>query len=282
MSVPQYISDLVTRPYSDQDLEPLDRAKKQVERIYQIDSIKCKFPLDDHKLEIVQITYLNRGKLYDLDFTLGNIYNRVLDEYERQTKIEIKTDYHTVCYNVLMVLDRFFTNYCKNTDIGKKYKLHPMKNITSKAKEIIKLIEQEYAKMELLVSKYSKVETFDNICELTRVASALVKYGSIERIMAELCYSDDLSLFKQITCLGILLSYSQADMFGLDLSNASETSYKFLKSTTYDGKYHDKYPLLDYLIDNASCIHQYEKKFFRLIKNINEQNHKFAERSIIK
>lgn len=281
MSVPQYISDLVTRPCSDRDLEPLERAKKQVERIVQIDNIKHNFPLDDHKLKIVEITYLNRGKPYDLDFTLGNIYNRVIDEYERHLTSEIKTDYHTVCYNVLIVLERFFVKYCAQSDVGVKYKLYPMKNITTKTKEIIKLLEKEYAKMELLVSKYSKVETFDNICELTRVASALVKYGSIERILAELCHADNLSLFKQITCLGILLSYSQADMFGVDLSTACETSYKFLKTTTYNGQYYEKYPLLHYLIDSASYFHKYEKKFFLMIKNINEQNHKFVESGIV-
>lgn len=284
MTTTRFISDLVTRPISDQAFAPLDRAKKQVERIVQIDSIKHKFPLDDYKLEIVEIKYLERRKKYDTNFSLYKLYLEATDEYERLSRNET-TGYQTVCYNVSAILRRFYIDYCTDTDIGKKYRLNAIckiqSNITAKAKEIIKLLEKEYAKMELLVSKYSKVEAFDNICELTRVASALVKYGSLERLMAELCYSDDLSLFKRIVCTGILLSYSQADMFGADLTDACETSYKFLKTkfnsdNHYDSDY-DDYNLLTFLIDNAAYVHYYEKKFFLIVSDINEQNHKFIE-----
>lgn len=265
------------------DLDPYEQAKKSVELIHRIDSINEPCMIIDSRVNN-DIPFFTRNKKYQANFTLYNVYTQAKNGYKqfsekRQTGVFLNDTYITCCHNVSTILKKFYEDYA--TMIYKKFKItiEKNKNLLGPFELIVHELHNKYHKYQLLTSNYAKIELLDTVCELMLVILKMIKFATIERILAEISYHQDYKMSYYIIIAEILFSYTKIE--NQPLKNVN-TNYNFLSSMVYNEYTGLSSTMLKALELEATIMNSFCDKYHVLITHINQGGLNYVSKNIIK
>lgn len=260
--------------------DPYEQAKKAVQQIHDIDAIDKPFDLDTHEPFFIDITYISRGKKYKKDFSFYNLYTKICEEYPKLEKSNPNESYTTSNLHVKKILYNFFDVYCDK--YGKLYNFDLTKtSIFDAITNLMKGIDDEYKKLEQLESRYAKIELFDRVCEILLIVVVLNKFGSMERIVAEITVFESDKLYNYVILTEVLFAYILSDLREIDIQKLYDKTPKLLNKVMYNTYINTTSTVLNTLQFEAYRILSEEKIIHDKIIELNQMNHKSIESYLI-
>jgi hypothetical protein len=263
------------------DRDPYEQAKKSVELIHTIDNIDDPCVIIDERANN-DIPFMKRNKKYKATFTLYNLYTQAKNGYKhfsekRRTGVFLNESYITCCHNVSSILKNFYEDYSET--IYKKFKItiEKNKNLLGPFELIVYELQNKYYKYQLLTSNYAKIELLDTICELMLVILKMIKFATIERILAEISYHEEYKISYYIIMAEILFSYTKIE--NQHIKNVN-TTYNFLSSLVYNEYTGLSSTMLKALELEATIMNSFCDKYNELIKHINESGLNYVRKNI--
>lgn len=264
--------------------DPYERARKSVELIHTIDNISKLHVLELDKRVNQNIPLLTRNKKYKADFNLYTVYASAKKCYkhfsEKKKKGTYSNDaYINCCFNVSHVLKNFYEKYC--AEIYKKLKIpiEKNKNLIEPFTLIVNKLYDIYDRYPLLISQYAKIEAIDEVCNLLLIILRMVKFATVERILAEINYNEAHNLSYYTIMAEILFSYTAIDIYGKQIKNVV-TSYNFLHALVYNEYTGLSSTLLKALELEASIMNSFCNKYHELIMHINQTTRDYVRKNI--